>query len=87
MAEWTVRSGDAGLRLDKYLAAADRAGSRAKAAAALERGKVFVNDREMTLADAGARLEAGDAVRLWMDRPGSSKRRSLCHHQPRGNRT
>ena len=76
MAEWTVRSGEAGLRLDKYLASADRAGSRAKAAAALERGKVFVNDREMTLADAGARLEIGDAVRLWMDRPGSSKGRS-----------
>src|SRR5438093_13644189 len=76
MAEWTVQSGDAGVRLDKYLAAADRGGSRAKAAAALERGKVFVNDREMTLADAGARLEAGDVVRLWMDRPGSSKRRS-----------
>ena len=34
----------------------DRAGSRPKAAAALERGKVFVNDREMTLADAAARV-------------------------------
>ena len=47
------RASDVGLRLDKYLAAPDRAGSRPKAAAALERGKVFVNDREMTLADAG----------------------------------
>ena len=50
--EWTVGGTDVGLRLDKYLAAPDRAGSRPKAAAALERGKVFVNDREMTLADA-----------------------------------
>ena len=76
MPEWTVGSDEAGLRLDKYLAAPDRAGSRPKAAAALERGKVFVNDREMTLADAAARVAAGDVVRLWMDRPGSAKRRS-----------
>jgi 23S rRNA pseudouridine1911/1915/1917 synthase len=76
MPEWTVGVDEAGLRLDKYLAAVDRAGSRPKAAAALERGKVFVNDREMTLADAAARLGAGDLVRLWMDRPGTAKRRS-----------
>jgi 23S rRNA pseudouridine1911/1915/1917 synthase len=76
MPQWTVASEDVGLRLDKYLAAPDRAGSRPRAAAALERGKVFVNDREMTLADAAARLAEGDVVRLWMDRPGSAKRRS-----------
>jgi len=76
MPEWTVAGPDAGLRLDKYLAAAERAGSRPKAAAALERGKVFVNDREMTLADAAARVTAGDVVRLWIDRPGSARRRS-----------
>jgi 23S rRNA pseudouridine1911/1915/1917 synthase len=75
MPEWIVAGDDAGLRLDKFLAAADRAGSRPKAATALERGKVFVNDREMTLADAAARVKAGDLVRLWMDRPGSAKRR------------
>jgi 23S rRNA pseudouridine1911/1915/1917 synthase len=76
MPEWTVAGPDAGLRLDKYLAAPERAGSRPKAAAALERGKVFVNEREMTLADAAARVAAGDVVRLWIDRPGSAKRRS-----------
>lgn len=76
MPQWTVASEDAGLRLDKYLAAPDRAGSRPRAATALERGKVFVNDREMTLADAAARVSAGDIVRLWMDRPGTAKRRS-----------
>jgi 23S rRNA pseudouridine1911/1915/1917 synthase len=77
MPEWTVGADDAGLRLDKYLAGAGRAGSRPKAAVALERGKVFVNDREMTLTDAASRVAAGDVVRLWMDRPGSAKRRSL----------
>ena len=76
MPQWSVPPHEDGLRLDKFLAAAERAGSRAKAADALERGKVFVNGREMTRADAGARLAAGDAVRLWMDRPGSSRRRA-----------
>ena len=76
MPEWTVAANDAGLRLDKFLAAPDRAGSRPRAAAALERGKVFVNDREMTLADAAARVAVGDLVRLWTDRPGTAKRRS-----------
>jgi 23S rRNA pseudouridine1911/1915/1917 synthase len=74
MAEWTVGADEAGLRLDKYLAGADRAGSRPKAAAALERGKVFVNDREMTLSDAATHVTAGDVVRLWMDRPGTARR-------------
>jgi 23S rRNA pseudouridine1911/1915/1917 synthase len=72
--EWTLGADDAGMRLDKYLAAAGRAGSRPRAAAALERGKVFLNGREVTLADAATRLSAGDVVRLWADRPGSSKR-------------
>ena len=76
MPQWTVASEDVGLRLDKYLAAPGRAGSRARAAAALERGKVFVNDREMTLADASARVALGVVVRLWADRPGTAKRRS-----------
>jgi 23S rRNA pseudouridine1911/1915/1917 synthase len=76
MSTWTIGPDDAGIRLDKYLAAAERAGSRARAASALERGKVFVNDREAALSDAGARLAAGDVVRLWMDRPGSARRRA-----------
>ena len=76
MPEWTVEGEEVGLRLDKYLAAPDRAGSRPRAATALERGKVFVNDREMTLADAPARVAKGDVVRLWMDRPGTAKKRS-----------
>jgi 23S rRNA pseudouridine1911/1915/1917 synthase len=76
MSTWTISPEDAGIRLDKYLAGTERAGSRARAASALERGKMFVNNREATLGDAGTRLAAGDVVRLWMDRPGSAKRRS-----------
>lgn len=73
--EWTVEPAEAGARLDKFLAAAARTGSRAKAFAALERGKVFLNETEAGVADAARRLEPGDTVRLWMDRPGSAKPR------------
>jgi len=74
--QWVVDGREAGVRLDKYLAAPDRAGSRRRAADALERGKVFVNDLEVSLTDAAALLRPGDVVRLWMDRPGSAKKRS-----------
>jgi 23S rRNA pseudouridine1911/1915/1917 synthase len=70
---WTVDAADAGVRLDKFLAAPDRAGSRARAAAAIERGKVFINGAESGPADGARKLAPGDAVRLWMDRPGSSR--------------
>ncbi len=73
--EWTVGPGDADVRLDKFLAAPHRAGSRARAASALERGKVIVNGNDVSLTDAGRRLVPGDRVRLWIDRPGSSKPR------------
>ena len=72
---WTVGPGDVGLRLDKFLAAADRLGSRPRAASALERGKVFVNGDEAGIEAAGRRLADGDVVRVWIDRPGSAKRR------------
>src|SRR5919107_2608054 len=73
--EWRIGEHDAGARLDKYLAGADRLGSRGRAAAALERGKVYVNGVEAPLADAARRLAQDDVVRLWLDRPGSAKRR------------
>jgi 23S rRNA pseudouridine1911/1915/1917 synthase len=73
--QWTVTAEDAGVRLDKFLAAADRGGSRARAAGALERGKVFVNGIEVSLGDAARRLVGGDVVRVWMDRPGSARPR------------
>src|SRR5262245_41592057 len=70
---WTVAGDDVGLRLDKFLAAPDRVGSRGRAVAALERGKIFLNDNEVGVSDAGRRLDAGDTIRVWMDRPGTSK--------------
>jgi 23S rRNA pseudouridine1911/1915/1917 synthase len=73
--EWIVGPGDAGIRLDKFLAATDRVGSRGRAASALDRGKVVVNGKDAGPEDAGRRLEPGDIVRFWMDRPGSSKPR------------
>jgi 23S rRNA pseudouridine1911/1915/1917 synthase len=78
-APFVVGPGDSGTRLDKFLAGDERLGSRRRASVALERGKVFVNEVEKTLADSGQRLNDGDRVRVWMDRPGSSHRR-----RPRG---
>ena len=73
--EWRIGEEAEGVRLDKYLADEARLGSRGRAVAARERGKVYVNDAEAALADAGRRLARGDVVRLWVDRPGSAKRR------------
>ena len=72
---WTVTAADAGVRLDKWLAAGDRAGSRARALDALARGRVFLDDEEQGAGDAGRRLVAGQRVRLWLDRPGSAARK------------
>jgi len=69
-----VDAGEAGARLDKFLAAATRLGSRGRAVTALERGKIFLNGEEVSLEDAARRLAAGDIVRVWMDRPGSARR-------------
>ena len=63
------------MRLDKFLAAPDRLGSRGRAADALTKGKIFINDTEASPREAASRLRAGDVVRLWADRPGSSRRR------------
>lgn len=73
--EWVVGAHEAGVRLDKYLAAPGRLGSRARAFAGLERGKVFLNGDEAGVADAARPLVAGQTVRVWMDRPGSAKAR------------
>jgi 23S rRNA pseudouridine1911/1915/1917 synthase len=72
--EWTVDAASEGVRLDKFVAAAERLASRGRAATALERGQVYVNGTEVTLGDASRRLIAGDVVRLWLDRPGSATR-------------
>ena len=72
---WIVNAAEAETRLDKWLAAPNRLGSRSKSLSAIEKGKVFVNDVEQTAADAGRKLQSGETVRLWMDRPGSAARR------------
>jgi 23S rRNA pseudouridine1911/1915/1917 synthase len=63
------------VRLDKYLAAPGRLGSRAKAFAGLERGKVFLDGDEAGAGDAARPLAEGQTVRVWMDRPGSARAR------------
>ena len=73
---WNVDDVDAGVTIDKFLAAPDRLGSRSRAAAARERGQVFVNGAEAGQADVLLRVKAGDAVRVWDDRPGSARRRA-----------
>ena len=75
---WQVSAKEEGSRLDKWLAAAERLGSRSRALAAIERGKVLLDGVEQTVADCGRRLRAGETVRLWMDRPGTSKRRPFA---------
>jgi 23S rRNA pseudouridine1911/1915/1917 synthase len=72
-AEWTVDQQDARLRLDKFLADPARLGSRSRAANALERGKVFLNGVESGMTQAAYRLQPGDHIRVWVDRPGSSR--------------
>lgn len=73
--QWEVAPPEADQRLDKWLAAAERLGSRSKALNAIERGKVFVNDVEQTSRDTARKVAAGDRVRVWHDRPGSAAKR------------
>src|SRR5215831_2836480 len=74
--EWIVTIAEQGLRLDKFLAERERLGSRRRASVALDRGKVFVNTVEVAPGSASVKLRAGDRIRVWMDRPGSARRRT-----------
>jgi 23S rRNA pseudouridine1911/1915/1917 synthase len=73
-ASWNVDRDESHCRLDKFLAAPGRLGSRSRALTALERGKVFLNGAEVGAADAARPVAAGDVVRLWVDRPGTARR-------------
>jgi 23S rRNA pseudouridine1911/1915/1917 synthase len=73
-ASWSVDPDESHSRLDKFLAAPGRLGSRSRALTALERGKVFLNGTEVSAADAARLVAAGDVVRLWVDRPGTARR-------------
>jgi 23S rRNA pseudouridine1911/1915/1917 synthase len=74
--EWIVTTAEQGLRLDKFLAERERLGSRRRASVALDRGRVFVNTVEVTAGAGSVKVAAGDRVRVWMDRPGSARRRT-----------
>jgi len=74
---WIVGDEEAGLRLDKFLASDERLGSRGRAVDALGRGRIFVNESEAGPADGARRVGAGDTVAVWIDRPGSARRRTL----------
>ena len=63
----------AGERLDRWLAAPERLGSRKRAADALARGKISIDGTELGVRDGGRILVAGERVRIWIDRPGSGK--------------
>jgi 23S rRNA pseudouridine1911/1915/1917 synthase len=79
---WTVSAGEAGQRLDKFLADVSRAGSRSRANDALARGRVFLDDIEAAPSDGARIVDTGDVVRLWVDRPGSASR--PVRSRPRG---
>ena len=68
---WVVAAEDEGTRLDKFLADASRLGSRARAAAAIERGKVYVDG--VVSQHAALRLVRDSEVRVWMDKPGTAR--------------
>src|SRR6185295_2405948 len=72
---WVVDPDQTGMRLDKFLAEPGRLGSRGRASDALMRGKIFVNDADAGPADASRRLQSGDRILVWLDRPGSARRR------------
>ena len=73
--QWIVTSEEQGLRLDRFLAVPGRLRSRGRVRTALERGQVFLNDVEASARDAGSRLTSGDIVKVWIDRPGSGRRK------------
>src|SRR5262245_2505190 len=72
---WRVAEDEAGSRLDKFLASPNRLGSRSAVVKALDRGRVFVNDVESAASDGSSRVDAGDDVCVWTDRPGTASRR------------
>lgn len=78
--EWQVQAGEADQRLDKWLAAPERLGSRSKALQAIERGKVFVDDLEQGTNDSSRKVVPGERVRVWHDRPGSATKRYFERH-------
>ncbi len=67
--QWRITEYHAGQRLDYWLGAANKLGSRTRALDALVRGKIVVNGIEQTVEDAGRELRPGDIVHVWMETP------------------
>jgi 23S rRNA pseudouridine1911/1915/1917 synthase len=84
MQEHTIGAGEAGLRLDLWLARHAGAESRSRAAAWLERGKVFINGAEADTRQAAYRVVCGDRIGLWVDRPGSARMADRAVAEARG---
>jgi 23S rRNA pseudouridine1911/1915/1917 synthase len=82
---WIVSDDEAGARIDAWLARRREVGSRARAREWIERGKVFLNTREVTFDRGGERVRAGDEIAVWVDRPGSSRPRSRALVTRRGS--
>jgi 23S rRNA pseudouridine1911/1915/1917 synthase len=78
--QWRITEQHLRQRLDYWLGAANRLGSRMRALDALERGKVLVNGEVQTLEDAARELQAGDVVRVWMEPP--SDQYFIGHERP-----
>ncbi|MGA1368411.1 MAG: pseudouridine synthase [Blastocatellia bacterium] len=78
--EWQVEMAEQGQRLDKWLAAPERLGSRSKSLLAIERGRVFVNDLEQSAADVARRVVSGERILVWHDSPGSATKRYFERH-------
>ena len=83
MQEWVIAADAAGMRLDLWLARHAGADSRRRAAAWLERGKVFLDGQAAGPDDAALRLTAGLRVGVWLDRPGSARAADRAAHDLR----
>ena len=82
--DWTVPASDDGARLDKFLAHPERLVSRAKAFAAIDRGKVYVNDATVTA--PATRLAGGD-IGTRLDRQTRQRQTARPPRPPRRSST
>lgn len=68
---WTILEADAGQRLDRVVAAHEEVGSRRRAQAVVESGKVSLDGRLCT--DAARPVQAGQTLSIDWDRPGTGR--------------
>jgi len=75
---WVIGADDEGTRLDFWLSRRPELGTRGRAREAIRRGKILLNGETVGPGGSGYLLAAGDLVRHWSDRPGSSRPRSAA---------